>query len=119
MDQDQRWAQIVKTFFLPPAKSSRAETEIFVTKLMARLSTQELSSPLGWAWELTDTRWLIPALSMAAVVLFLYIAQPRSETIAPLDDLVLMDQRDPNIGDLILPPDPSADNLLALNAEGK
>ena len=66
----QRWERIAGTFFRPPEKPSRAETEFFVQKAMERLDSEESLANAGWRlW--AENRLMLPVLGLglAAVLL--------------------------------------------------
>jgi anti-sigma factor RsiW len=112
----QRWERIAGTFFRPPEKPSRAETEFFVQKAMERLDSEESLANAGWRlW--AENRLMLPVLGLGLAAVLLSILIVRPESVATPDALLLVDAQFHGVGELVLPPDPSKTGMLMLASE--
>lgn len=73
MEDDKDWERLRAAFLRRPAPPSPAETERFVSRVMARLPEDAVDAP--WF----DLRWLTPALAFAAAALLLSFTLPARE----------------------------------------
>ncbi len=76
MEEDRDWERLRAAFLRRPSPPSAAETERFVSRVMAGLP-DAAPAPEERAW--LDARWLAPALAFAAAALSLSFALPPGE----------------------------------------
>jgi len=67
-----------------------------------------------------ENRWMIPVLSFGLAAFCLSIILSPSESLAPMDALFLVNAKNHEVGQWVLPPDPrTEENLLPFSTEEK
>jgi len=87
-ENDATQSRLMRIFFPPLPTPTRAHTEVFVAKIMARIANEE-TAELSALWQWLSRRWLMPALSVGLAACFLTIRSQRPESFAPPDALLL------------------------------
>ena len=76
MEEDRDWERLRAAFLRPPPAPSAEETELFVSRLMARLPA---AAPQAEEAPWFGARWLAPTLAFAAAALLLSFTLPPRE----------------------------------------
>ncbi len=107
-----QWTQVTRVAFQAPAVSA---SEVFVQRVMQRIETPRPQSLRLSRW-FFNSRWLIPAMGLAAMVIVM-ISGPLRQTVS-IESLLLSDGREPAALQRVLSGEsPSGDDILGLLME--
>jgi hypothetical protein len=114
----EHWEKIAQSCFPEPAPLSKAQTEMFIRRVMSQVKPPQKKRFLFP--ELNLWKFLVPALSFCVVLFAIFSIFERTDYPTSMDALLLIDPQNKSVAELILPPDATRENnLLASVMEGK